>query len=318
MSTFKYYNIQILPLNIEGEMIGAKGYRSVFQSLKELVTSTIEKKSTYEISHELRNDFFIAPINVNIKDDIAYGVIMKFDQVIKVFGTLDDEEKFTSKGGDSSKKYKFRFVFDFDKHILAIENNKGLPTANVLQDILKDILKEHANNLYPEHYIKIIEMTNSQSLEKVMSEAESYKRVQVEVTFSNSQDWSDELADMLKTEKEMRDKRIDSITHIEKAADKSIMSEPTIMAKIYLKLACKFGNANIRYKNKFGKTETYKMADSPILLPIKEDYKLESKSELDFALDVKASINQADQLAIDAKKIFKKLREGFSHGKDNK
>jgi len=251
---------------------------------------------------------------------IAYGQFMKFDEVVKVFGTLDDEEKFVSKGGDSSKKYKFRFVFDFNKHILAIEKGKGLPTVNVLQDVLKDILDEHRQILFPEHYVKIIEMTNSQALEKVIEEAESYKRVEVEVTFSNSQDWSDALEEeILRTiETEMKDKHIDSITHIEKAAHKSVMSEPTRTAMAYLGLACKFGNAVIRYKDKLGKTETYKMTDSPIVLPIKEREGDTDKSGLDFALDVKESINKADQLAISAKKLFRKLREGFNHEKETK
>ncbi len=163
-------------------------------------------------------------------------------------------------------------------------------------------------------------MTNSESLIKVIDEAESYKRVHVELTFSNSEDWSDALEEeMLKSvEQEMKDKHIDSIVHVEKAAKKSVMSEPTKNAMAYLGLACKFGNAAIRYKDKLGKTETYKMTDAPIVEPVKEREGGENKTELDFALDVKIAINKANELALNAKKLFTKLRKGINHEKGSK
>jgi len=74
MSTFKYYNIQILPLNENGKMIGSEGYQSVFKSLDILVSKTIESKSVSAISHSLRNDFFIAPIDVKVRDDCIWAV----------------------------------------------------------------------------------------------------------------------------------------------------------------------------------------------------------------------------------------------------
>ncbi len=138
MASFKFYNIQILPLDKNDKMIGADGYKAVFSSLKLKVDEYLRKKNLFGISHNLRNDFFFAPESMTIRDDIAYGTIMKYDNVEKVFGTLDDEEKYVSSGGDSSKKYLFRFVFDFNKHILAIEKGKGLPSVHVLTEAWKN------------------------------------------------------------------------------------------------------------------------------------------------------------------------------------
>ncbi|ELP3388005.1 DUF4747 family protein [Vibrio cholerae] len=320
MASFKYYNVQILPLENNGKMIGVEGYKSIFTSLKDKVDEYLEKKNLLGISHNLRNDFFLSPESVFVRDDIAYGTIMKYDNVEKVFGTLDNQEKYVSSGGDSSKKYIFRFVFDFNKHILAIEKSKGLPSVGVLSEAIIDFLDAHRQAKFPEYKIHVIEMTNSESLVQVIQNAESYKRVQVEVTFSNSEDWSDALEEeILKSvEQEMKDKQIDSLVHIEKAANKSVMSEPTKSAMAYLGLACKFGNASIRYKDKLGKTETYRMTDAPIVLPVKEREGSKVKSELDFALDVKSSINKANELALNAKKLFNILRKGINNAKGTK
>ncbi|MBF4308221.1 DUF4747 family protein, partial [Vibrio anguillarum] len=152
-----------------------------FTSLKDKVDEYLKKKNLLGISHNLRNDFFLSPESVFVRNDIAYGTIMKYDNVEKVFGTLDNQEKYVSSGGDSSKKYIFRFVFDFNKHILAIEKSKGLPSVGVLSEAIVDFLDEHRQAKFPAYKIHVIEMTNSESLVQVIQNAESYKRVQVEV-----------------------------------------------------------------------------------------------------------------------------------------
>lgn len=320
MANFKYYNIQALPLAKTEKMIGSAGYKSIFKSLKALVDKNIKDKNVQGISHNLRNDFFIAPVKIDIQDDIAFGEFMKFDVVTTVFGTLDDDEKYVSDGGDSSKKYAYRFVFDFKKHILAIEKSRGLPTVNVLEEVLFETLDGHRQNLFPNHSLKIIEMTNSETLNNVIDEAASYKRVDVEVTFSNSEDWCNGLADeILKArEEEMRNKSIDSIHHVEKSAKDSTMTEPSQAAISYLGLACKFGNAAITYKNDAGKTKTYKMTDFPITLSVQEAVKGKVKTALDFAYDIKNSIKTANELAKDAKKLLTRLRKGVIDEKEDK
>lgn len=315
MPSFKYYNVQVLPLEKKMPMIGLDGYQKIFKSLKETVDTAIKKREIRPISFALRNDFFIAVTEVLITDSIAYGTVMKYDEVTTVFGTLDNEEKYVSSGGESSKKYTFRFVFDFSRHILAIEMTKGLPSSNVLIEILEALLHFHKENNYPSYTLKIIEMTNAENLALVINEAVSYKKVEVDVTFSNSEDWSDAIEEEIlkEIEEEMKEKQVDSLIHIEKSAKDSVMTLPTKIAMTYLGLACKFGNAMIRYKDKIGKTETFKMTDHPITLSVKETEGKKLKSALDFALDVKASINDANNLALNAKEIIESLRKGIQN-----
>lgn len=319
MPSFKYYNIQVLPLDKKVPMIGSVGYKKIFESLKKTVDSAIEAKEIRSISHELRNDFFIAPVEVVITEDIAYGSIMKYDEVTTVFGTLDNKEKYVSSGGDSSKKYIYRFIFDFAKHILAIELAKGLPSSNVFIEALETSLHFHKEQIFPAYTLKVIEMTNAENLALVIDEAVSYKKVEVDVTFSNSEDWSDAIEEEIlkEVESEMKEKQVDSLVHIEKSAKDSVMSLPTKIAMTYLGLACKFGNAIIRYKDKTGKTETFKMTDHPITLSVKETENNKLKSALDFALDVKASINDANNLAMNAKEIFNSFRKGINNEQAN-
>ncbi|MFQ1592451.1 DUF4747 family protein [Aeromonas veronii] len=319
MPSFKYYNVQALPLNQKTSMIGHNGYKKIFESLKELVDESIQKNNLRSISYELRNDFYIAPTNINITDEIAYGLLMKYDEVHKVFGTLDNHEKFTSNGGDSSKKYTFRFVFDFEKHIMAIEITRGLPSSNVIIESLESLLYYHMNKNYPEHTLKIIEMTNSEDLASVIYEATSYKKVEVDVTFSNSEDWSDAIEDEIlkEIENEMKEKQVDSLIHIEKAAKDSVMTLPTKIAMTYLGLACKFGNAIIRYKNNLGKTEIFKMTDHPIKITVDEKTGKIQQTELDYALDVKTSINEANNIAMNARNIIGSLRSGGHNARKN-
>ncbi|MBF4296561.1 hypothetical protein EAY24_25280, partial [Vibrio anguillarum] len=87
MASFKYYNVQILPLDNNEKMIGVEGYKSIFTSLKDKVDEYLKKKNLLGISHNLRNDFFLSPESVFVRNDIAYGTIMKYDNVEKVFGT---------------------------------------------------------------------------------------------------------------------------------------------------------------------------------------------------------------------------------------
>nr|WP_075519055.1 DUF4747 family protein [Moritella viscosa]SHO17742.1 Putative uncharacterized protein [Moritella viscosa] len=310
MATFKYYNVQVLPLN-KGKMIGSEGYQKIFKDLKILVDENIEMDSINGIAHKLQNDFFIAPIKIHIRDDIAYGEIMKFDTVSSVFGTLDNKEKYVSSGGDSSKKYIYRFVFDFNKHILAIEKSQNLPSAKVLISILTEMLGGHSQVNYPDYALKIMEMTDSESLKAVINDAASYKKVEVDITFSNSEDWSEGLTDVMleKLESELKSNSIDSVHHIEKS-EKGTMTEPSNIAKMYLSLACKFGNASIAYKNLDGRINNYKMTDNPIVLQVKDNVKGKIKSTLDFALDIKKTIKDADSISKKATSIIDNLRKG--------
>lgn len=312
MAIFKFYNVQLLPNQKELGNIKSDGYKKIFLALSNDIKKSIEKGTLESISYSLRNDFFIAPISLDIKDDIGFGYFLKYDEVSTVVGTLDDEEKYVSSGGDSSKKYNYRFVYDFGLHILAVEVSKGLPSASVLSEFIEKMIEPYRQDFFPVYEIKVIEMTEADSLEHVFEEAIAFKRVDVDLTYSNSEDWIEGMSEelMKKYEQEMKDKSIDTIEHTEKSSKKGSMKQLSESAMAYLGLACKFGNASITYKNEVGATKHYHMVQYPIKKRVNDFLDDRKKTALEFALDVKEKIKNANEVVKKANKIFKELRKG--------
>lgn len=310
MATFKFYNLQLLPVVNAGNMVGAEGYKKLFKTLSKEVKECVESKNLSSISMSLANDFYISPVRVSFFETIAYGKIIKYDQVNSVFDTLNDEEKYVSSGGESSKKYEFRYAFDFERHIFAIEDAKGLPSASVLIEFISAWLGEHASSIYPDYSLKVIELTDSKSLQNVFEQAVSYKKVEVDITFSNSEEWDENIDRALleKIESEMKDNRIDVLHHVEKSSKNSSMLSPSQNAIAYLSIACKFGNAKITYNNSSGVREYYKMIDYPIREKVSDYEKGSKKTDSEFFLDLKQIIHKADRVARNAVRTFNKIR----------
>ena len=315
MAVLKFYNIQALPIEAKGPMIGRDGYKKIFDALKIQVNKEIKYKRLEGISFSLVNDHSIAPIKVKTQDDIAYGEFLKFDNVTTVTSTLGDEEKYVSKGGDSSKKYHFQFAFDFESHILAIEASKGLPATSVLIKALESFLTPFQERLFKKHTLEIIELTDANALNDLFENAASYKKLDVQVTFSNSDDLNELLDNDLSAqqEQEMREKGINKIHHMETSAAKSVMKELSDVGSAYLKLACKFGNASVTYVDNIGQKLTYRMVHTPIKEKVDKTFKnqqgiIENKSERDYALDLKIAIARASTRSILADLTYKKIR----------
>lgn len=310
MATFKFYNMQLLPFSDKDKMVGIEGYEKLFKELDKDVESSVNEKSLKVISFPLVNDFFISPVRVSFFEKVAYGRIIKYDQVNSVFDTLNDKETYVATGGESSKKYVFRYAFDFERHILAIEDAKGLPSTAILIEFLSFVFERYRLSLYPNYSLKIIELTDSKSLHEVFENAVSYKKIEVDITYSNSEDWDEGMDKIFleKIEKEMREKGIDSLSHIEKSSKNSFMLSPSGNAIAYLAIACKFGNAKITYKNNNGVRKHYKMVDHPIKERVSDYEKGSKRADTDFFLDLKQAIFKADRIAKNAVKTFQKIR----------
>ena len=314
MAVFKFYNVQMLPLKAGGKNIGINGYKHIFEVIQGKVENCLKIGNLADVAFVLRNDFHIAPKTVEVRDDIAFGTFMKYDEVHKIVGTLSDEEKYVSNGGDSSKKFDYDFVFDFNKHILAIHDAVALPAASVICRFIEELIDNSVAQIYPEHRISVTEMTDAESLDKLFDEAQSYKKVEVDVTFSNSEEW-DALFDediSSEIEKELKEKGIDAVKHEEKAAKQSTMTLPSNYALGCLGLACKYGNAQVTYVGHDGKRGTYKMLEHSIKETVEEYDGATRKGLLDYALDVKAAILKADFRAKAASTLSKVIRRGPS------
>lgn len=265
MAVFKYYNVQLLPIDTQKfKEVGAEGYRRVFSDLRSRVIGAKRSRSIENISGSLRNDFYFAPFVVNALDEFAYGEFLKFDQVDKVQNLYTGKDEFEGNEGSTSKRYDFLFAFDYSAHTLAIQLAKGLPSAQPLIDALVDILRPVVDDLHPNHQLHIQELTSAESLSKIFA-AQKFRRVAVEVTFSNSEELEEELLrNAGVTEHDLKQKSVHSVTHIEKPARKGSMSGLSNMAKPLLVIAAQYGNADVSYATEDGEWDHYHMRDYPV------------------------------------------------------
>ncbi|HGA3039202.1 TPA: DUF4747 family protein [Serratia marcescens] len=311
MATYKYYNIQVLPLTKKQKAIGAVGYTELFNNLNEKLQDVLSSQGDLRsIAVPLRNDFFFSPYEINVREDMIYGKFLKFDKVDVVRKTISRVQTYAAGFGESSKIYEYRFVFDPVIHILAIEDSPSLPSANVLFVIFNELFKEARNELYKNYRMSVDELTSSASLDQVLKESKGYYSFRSEITFSNSNDFLDGLEELLEdVEAEMKDKGIDKLEHRESADKDSIMSDVSTNALIYAGLSCKFGNTEISYKDKSNKKKVFKMADFPVRVRISESMR-KRESVLDYYYDVKNSINLANNNARAGSGLLKKIRKG--------
>lgn len=272
MAVFKYYNIQLLAIDTKthGE-VGSEGYKKLFTDLRDRVNRAKSAEELPKVAANLRNDNLFCPLDIVIKDNYAQGRFIKFNRVDRVENLYTRQDEF--QGGDASitKRSEFLFVFDFVHHTLAIQNARGLPSAAPLIHCLIQILRPVADHVHPNHQVHIREMTSAQSLQEVF-QGERYRRVSVEVTFSNSEELEDELlADVAEYEQNLKANNVHSVTHIERPAKKGSMSGLSQLAAPLLVLAARFGTADVSYRKKDETEWTYyHMRDYPVLQRVSE------------------------------------------------
>lgn len=309
MATFKYYNIQVLPLDGKEEnLIGEDGYKKIFEAYSQIVNERFRKRDLLKISHSLKNDFQISFKRIDIKEGYAQGRLIKFNHVDKLIEVYTDEEVYNNKDKlsiASSKRIEFDFVFDFKKHIFAISSKNGLPSENVLIDAITSLLNETAKNLYTEHYIKMIELSDAASLEKVIDEADGYKKVAVEITFSNSFKFEEGIGNILdEIDKDSRENNIQSISATQRPPkDKTSKSISMVLMPLIV-LSTKLGNTDITY-TKDGKEINYHMRDYPVRVRVNRSGKM---TDDEYYNEVLKSIVQANMTAEAAHSINASLK----------
>lgn len=287
MAYFKFYNIQLLPMNTSTtNEIGAAGYCRLFSQIRDEIDNIRERKfKLSSLAVKMRGEMFFAPFSVTIKEypseeknnKIIYGYFLKFDDVNELVDTNSGQLEYRSNGNTSSKRYQLEFVFDPINHIMAIHDTKGLPTKNVLIFALKSMLDGYAHRLYPEHSLEIEELTAADSVQDFFKERKkgitSYSG---KVTFSNSDDWDKELNDELRpearrAEAELKQLSVGKWETRYSAFKESMMNDLPRMAKIQMLLATLYGNAEASYINDNGEKKKYHMDD----YPVREKYKAE-------------------------------------------
>lgn len=302
MAVFKYYNIQLLPLDsgVISE-VGEIGYKNIFERLKKKLSHAKSNKEIELVSSSLANNYYLCPFSVDIEESFAFGKFIKFQKVEKVSNLYTGADEFEGGEGSVSKSYEFLFAYDYTNHTLAIQKKAGLPSANPLIECLDKIFTPVCDELFPEHTLKIKELTSAESLEHVY-EADSYRKVEIELTFSNSADYEDEIiADL---EKDLKGNNVHTLSHIEKPDKGSCMTGLTKISKAFLPLATRFGNATVRYI-KDGVSDTYRMLDYPVEIPVRKE---KNETSEGFLYKVAMSTRQANKKTNIGEKIKRKIR----------
>ncbi|WP_447879266.1 DUF4747 family protein [Serratia fonticola] len=276
MAIYKFYNIQLLPIETGVKEVGHEGYCRLFQSVSDLVKECKEKRyKLSSIAVSMRGDMFFAPFDVTIFEypgleenkTIIYGSFLKFDDVNELVDTNSGETEFKSKGNTSSKRFNLEFVFDPYTHMLAINDVRGLPTRRPLITALKQILDSHAVTLFEKHCLEIEELTSADSIREFLDAPKrGYKSYDGIVTFSNSDSFDDglEMELISAAEKELKDKKVAKWESSYKSFSKSVMNDLPVQAKVQMALATRYGNAEVSYLDEDGTRRKYQMEDYPV------------------------------------------------------
>ncbi|MDW6094071.1 DUF4747 family protein [Vibrio rhizosphaerae] len=287
MAIYKFYNIQLLPIDTKTEEVGVEGYCRLFEELGNQIREMWRSKHGLpSIAIRMRGDMYFAPYSVSIKeypsDDSSapnkavYGSFLKFDDIDALYNTQNGNLEYQSQGNTSSKRFEFEFVFDPIKHVLAIHDAKGLPTRNPLIGALKGVLERHTTLHFKMHSLEVEELTTADSVisffEKPKRGISSYKG---SVSFSNSDEWDNELGNELlpaveEVEKELKEKSVGNWKASFTSFKNSVMTDLPMSAKIQMLLATRYGNAEASYLDENGQKQKYQMEDYPVRESLEE------------------------------------------------
>ncbi|WP_426763301.1 DUF4747 family protein [Hafnia paralvei] len=298
MAIYKFYNIQVLPLDTtSNKNIGEGGYVKVFERLSREAKKARTGKRLTSMASKLKGQMYFCPFEItvrkNIDMNIIYGTFLKFDNVDSLVDTESGDLIVKTKGNSSSKRYEFSFIFDPKLHIMAINDIAGLPTRAPLIKALEDIIELGLDEEFSEYTLSIHELTSAESLKELLdTPKDGYRKFSAEVSFSNSEKFDRQTErEIASFEGDLKKNNVHSVESTYKSDKGSLMPDLPRSAKILAWLATKFGNVDITYK-KDGEVTTFHMEDYPVRLKTVKD----PVGRLDKAIEVKGLIKRASDL----------------------
>lgn len=259
--TFKYYNIEVLPVKVGETEIGAKGYRLLFEKYKEVVDKAQNEQKMHLKATPLMNDYMFSGSQILIREKFTHGQFIRFHHSDALESLYDIGKKQPISAEFSARIYLYNYVFDYENHVLAI-HDKRLPAMNPLIRALETELGPIVSEFFPGHVLSINELTSNESLEELLN-ADAYTRVTVNVSFANSQGFEEPL------EQSLKDSNVADSTLVEKAAKGTVMTSITSHMLSFLKLARRHGDANGTMISN-GKVRKYQMKNKPVRVPVKK------------------------------------------------
>lgn len=225
-----------------------------------------------------------------MSDGRVFGDLIKFDQPDAIYDTYSGKKLIDVPVGTSSRRENYKFNFKLSNHIAAIECPSGI-TPKKIKNTFQHFFYPAAEILYPNHVLTIDIITNSNSIEKVIKDAEYFKSIRAEITYSNQTPFERR---MLRKDQELREKGITKRI-VEESAPESggEITSPTEDMRLALSLAKRLGDAYVRYRSKTTKKlESFKYSLNPfkkILRISKKESDSAFRDRIDEAIDEAAA-----------------------------
>lgn len=291
MSSLIFLNIQVIPKTNKFQEIGSIGYFELFKKINETRLSTIENKLLHLNSYKLHEGMFINFFNIHFNEDgRIFGDLIKFDQPDAIYDTYSGKKLIDVPVGTSSRRENYKFNFKLSNHIAAIECPNGI-TPKKLKNTFQHFIYPAVEILYPNHVLTIDIITNSNSIEEVIKDAEYFKSIRAEITYSNQTPFERR---MLRKDQELREKGITKRI-VEESAPESggEITSPTEDMRLALSLAKRLGDAYVRYRSKkTKKLESFKYSLNPfkkVLRISKKESDSAFRDRIDEAIDEAAA-----------------------------
>lgn len=289
MASLIFLNIQVLPQSNTVSEIGVAGYDRIFRVLNVDREDTLKSKILHLKSYKLPGSMYINFFNIHFSEEgRVYGDLIKFDQPDAIYDTYSGQKIQDIAVGSSSRRETYKFTFKLSSHIAAIECPAGITPSN-LKETFRHFMIEVVSRVFPGYTLSIDIISNSSSIEKVFVDAEYFKTLRAEITYSNQTPFERK---MLAKDKELKSKGITKRV-VEESANEAggEISEPTEDMKIALSLAKRLGDAFIRYRSSASKKlESFRYS----LNPYKKILKISKKeTESEFRDRVEEAIDEA-------------------------
>ena len=293
MANYIFLNVQVLPQKVTSPEIGSDGYKKILKALDERRKASVLRKTLHVDSYRMKSGMFLNFFSLHFMEKgRVFGEIIKFDQPDAIYDTYSGDKVQEIAVGLSSKRNLYKFLFDLDKHIVAVESPAGL-SAKQIKNIFIHYFYDVAKEIYPNYLLTVDIIINNNSIERVMRDAEYFKSIRVEITYSNQTAFERKL---FNKDQELKEKGITKRI-VEESANEAggEITEPTEDMQIALSLAKRLGDATIRYKNSVSKRiEKFQFSLNPFKKNIR---KISRDSEPVFRDRIEEAINDAAQQA---------------------
>lgn len=202
MTKFYTYNVQLLPNDNATAEVGTIGYKRLFSEFRALNKKHRTEKTLEEFHQRISGDLFIGPDQFHVKESYVYGYFVRYTKTDEVKNLNSRKTVFKNDGKATtvSKSEEVPFVFDAKRHYFCIEGNNVLSAA-FMEEALKKFLIPIAEQSFPNHELSVNAVSEPSSLESILSEAISFKNVDLRATFENGHDDTQGVLKQLKDSK---------------------------------------------------------------------------------------------------------------------